>query len=124
MNFIKGLGLTIEEDSIIQKIFRTSPPRFYSKLSILEGITSLDKLTENESHGVLTTYEMRTDKYSGFKKEVIFKAMRKYKNNKHEFKKSSDIFDEKEANFMRKLKRGHGNYKGKFPFKCFKCGRT
>ena len=31
--------------------------------------------------------------------------------------------DEEEANFVRKLKRGQGKYKGKLPFKCFKCGR-
>lgn len=26
-------------------------------------------------------------------------------------------------NFVRKLKRGYGKYKGKFPFKCFNCGK-
>jgi hypothetical protein len=31
--------------------------------------------------------------------------------------------DTKEAQFMRKLKRGSDKYKGKPPFKCFNCGR-
>jgi hypothetical protein len=29
-----------------------------------------------------------------------------------------------EAQFVRKLKRGSGKYKGKLPFKCFNCGRV
>ena len=33
------------------------------------------------------------------------------------------MFDEEEANCFRKLKTGHGKYKGMLPFKCFKCGR-
>jgi hypothetical protein len=35
----------------------------------------------------------------------------------------SDISDEEEANFIRKLKKGSGKYKGKLPFKCFNCGK-
>ena len=27
------------------------------------------------------------------------------------------------SNFVRKIKRGIGRYKGKLPFKCFNCGR-
>ena len=34
------------------------------------------------------------------------------------------MLDDDEANFVRKLKRGQGKYKGKLPFKCFKCGRV
>jgi hypothetical protein len=32
--------------------------------------------------------------------------------------------DVEEANFVRKLKRGSGKYKGKLPFKCFNCGEV
>jgi hypothetical protein len=31
--------------------------------------------------------------------------------------------DEIEANFVRRLKKGSGKYQGKFPFKCFNCGK-
>jgi hypothetical protein len=31
--------------------------------------------------------------------------------------------DEEMANFVRKLKRGTGKYKGKLPLKCFNCGK-
>ena len=32
--------------------------------------------------------------------------------------------NEEESNFVRNLKIGQAKYKGKFPFKCFKCGRV
>jgi hypothetical protein len=35
----------------------------------------------------------------------------------------SDISDEEEANFIRKIKKGFGKYKRKLPFKCFNCGK-
>jgi hypothetical protein len=36
----------------------------------------------------------------------------------------SDISDEEEANFIRKLQKGSGKYKGKLPFKCFNYGKV
>jgi hypothetical protein len=35
----------------------------------------------------------------------------------------SDISYVEEANFIKKLQKGFGKYKGKLPFKCFNCGR-
>jgi hypothetical protein len=35
----------------------------------------------------------------------------------------SNISYEEVANFIRKLKKGSGKYKGKLPFKCFNCGK-
>jgi hypothetical protein len=34
-----------------------------------------------------------------------------------------NISDVEEANFIKKLHKGSGKYKGKLPFKCFNCGR-
>ena len=48
---------------------------------------------------------------------------RKSKCRKHDTKEPSDISDEEEENYVRNIKRGRGMYKGKFPFKCFKCCR-
>ena len=31
--------------------------------------------------------------------------------------------DVAEAKFVRRMKKGSGKYKGKMPFKCFKCGK-
>ena len=57
------------------------------------------------------------------KKKILLKPQGNQKCSKHEDKDPSNISDKEETNFVRKLKRGHGKYKGKFPFKCFKCGR-
>lgn len=58
-------------------------------------------------------------------REVAFKASKKTRNKGHkEEETSDDEWDEpEEANFVRKLKKGTGRYKGKLSFKCFNCGR-
>ena len=47
------------------------------------------------------------------------------KNKEH---KSSDYsnyeWDAEEANFVRKIKKGYGKYKGKLPFKCSNCWKV
>ena len=62
VNSIKGLGETIEEDSVVQKILRTFPPHFNSKVSVLKDRTNLDDLTKDELHEILIVYEIRTEK--------------------------------------------------------------
>ena len=50
--------------------------------------------------------------------EVVFKVTNKEKNNEHESNKSvSKESNEEEENFVKKLKRGHEKYKGRFPSK-------
>ena len=58
-------------------------------------------------------------------REETFKSSKKIRNKGHKEEESSDDeWEEKEeANFVRKIKRGIGRYKGKLPFKCFNCGR-
>ena len=72
----------------MQKIPSIVPPRFNSKVLVLEDTTNMDKLTKDE--------------------------------HKNPF----DVSNEEEANFVRKIKRGCGKYKGELPFKCFECGRV
>ena len=59
INAIRGLGVVVVEESIVQKILRTFPSRFDSKVSVLEDRTNLNELTRYELHKILTTYEMR-----------------------------------------------------------------
>lgn len=42
-------------------MLRSLPLRFHDKVSCLEERKDLDSLTMDELHGILTTYEMRTD---------------------------------------------------------------
>ena len=60
MNIIRGLGEKIEESTIVQKILRSLPMRFDSKILVIEERTDLDTMTVDELHGTLTAYEMRT----------------------------------------------------------------
>ena len=59
MNTMRGLGEQVENTPLSQKIFTYLPMRFDSKVSSLEERKDLDKLRMDESHGILTTYEMR-----------------------------------------------------------------
>jgi len=61
VNNIKGLGEKIEGSIIIQKILRSLPMRFDSKISAIEERLDLETMTVDELHGILTTYEMRTE---------------------------------------------------------------
>jgi hypothetical protein len=110
---MKGLGEMIEEYFLVQKILRSLPDRFNSKVSAIEEITDLNTLTLDQLLGTLTAYEMRITKGKSTTREASFKV---------EKNTDSDI-DEIEANFVRRLKKGSGKYKGKPPFKCFNCGK-
>ena len=70
---------------------------------------------------------MRTEQEKPSKKKASFKVSKKTKKKNQETKScsscSDDSDDEEEANFVRKLKRGTGKFKGKLPFKYFQCGR-
>jgi hypothetical protein len=123
VNTIRGLGEKVEEPMIVQKVLRSLPLRFDAKVSTIEEMKDLDSLTMDELHGILTAYEMRTKKENPTLKEATFKASKKTKGHKS-CDCSSHESDTEEAQFVRKLKRGSGKYKGKLPFKCFNCGRV
>ena len=119
-NAIRGLGEEIEDQVIVKKVLRSLTSRFDSKVSAIEEAKNLKTFSIDEMHGSLTAYEMRIGKAKHSDKEAAFKA-----NNCTKAKTDSDDeeqSDEAEANFVRKLKRGKGKYKGKLPFKCFNCG--
>ena len=57
-NTIKGLGETIDEKFIVQKVLMTLPSRFDPKISSIEEMKDLDSLKMDKLHGILTAYEM------------------------------------------------------------------
>jgi hypothetical protein len=113
VNTMKGLGETITDSFLIHKILRSLPDIFNSKVSAIEEIADLKTLTLDQLLGTLTAYEMRITKGKSTTREAYFKV---------EKNTDSDI-DEIEANFVRRLKKGSGKYKGKPPFKCFNSGK-
>ena len=61
VNIIIGLGGEIEGSVIAQKILRSLPMRFDSKISAIEERSDMGTMTVNELHGILTAYEMRIE---------------------------------------------------------------
>jgi hypothetical protein len=62
VNTMKGLGENIDEVVVVQKVLRSLPSRLDAKVSAIEELHDLDKLTMDRLHGILTAYEMRTKK--------------------------------------------------------------
>jgi hypothetical protein len=113
VNAMKALGEKIEEPSLVQKILRSLPDRFNPKVSAIEELNDLKALAFDQLLGTLTAYEMRIVKDKPTSREASFKA------DKNEDSEPDEI----EEKFVRRLKKGSGKYQGKFPFKCFNCGR-
>jgi len=60
-NDIRGLGEELDETLVLQKVLRSLPLRYDAKVSVIEKNRDLTKMTMDELHGSLTTYEMITD---------------------------------------------------------------
>jgi hypothetical protein len=113
VNAMKGLGENIEEPFLVQKILRSLLDKFNSKVSTIEELSDLKTLSIDRLLGTLTAYEMRINKDKSSTREASFK----------EDKNTDSELDDIEAKFVRRLKKGSGKYQGKFPFKCFNCGK-
>ena len=62
VNSIRGLGGLIKERKVVDKLHRTMPIKYDSKVSTLEERDDLDLMKVHELHGIFTTYQMRTGK--------------------------------------------------------------
>ena len=56
VNAIRGLGETIEDIYIVDKVLRTLPMAYNPKVSTLEDRQDIEKITLDELYGILTTY--------------------------------------------------------------------
>eukprot|EP00253_Pinus_taeda_P021264 PITA_21264 len=119
VNCMKNLGEEIKEVVVVEKVLRSLSPRFESKVSAIEEKENLQHLKMSQLHGILTVYEMR--KGGPFdRREDALKA-----SGKGEYYESGHgSEEEEESNFVRNLQRGTRRFRGKFPFKCFACGRV
>jgi len=123
VNAIWGLGDKIEDFVIMKKVLHSLLEKYNSKFFPIEEPKDMNTSSMDELHGSLTAYEMRIAKEKPSNKEVAFKAKQKAKEKpKPDSDKDSNAL---KAHFIRKLKKGgKGKYKGKLPFKCFKCGHV
>lgn len=120
VNSLKGLDKKVEESTIVQKVLRSLPGRFDSKISTIEEAKDPDTLKMDEVHGILTAYEMRKGGPSS--KDAAFKAsMSKKGKERNDCSDESDVESEL-ARFIQKLKKG-SKLKGKYPLIYFKCGK-
>jgi hypothetical protein len=62
INTMKGLGENIEETIIVHKVLISLTSILDAKVSTIEEMHELDKLTMDRLHGIITSYEMRTRK--------------------------------------------------------------
>ena len=78
----------------------------------------------DELHGILTVYEMETSSENPSRKEAAFKVVKRdNKKVENEVSNHEDSEDDvEEDDFVKNLRRGSGNCKGKLPLKCFDCG--
>lgn len=81
INPLKGLSEIVEESTIVQKVLRSLPERFDSKVSAIEEMKELDDLKLDKLHGILISHEMR--KGIPNTKEATFKASRTLKKGKN-----------------------------------------
>jgi hypothetical protein len=113
VNAMKGIGEEFEDSLLVQKILRSLPDKFNPKVSAIEELDDLKTLSIDQLLGTLTAYEMRINKDKSSTREASFK----------EDKNIDSKFDDIEAKFVRRLKKGSGKYQGKLPFKFFNCGK-
>lgn len=79
VNVIRGLGEDIKYSFVVQKVLRSLPSRYNAKISAIEEAIYLSKITVDDLHGILTSYQMRIVGEDTFKREVTFKTTRKEK---------------------------------------------
>jgi hypothetical protein len=101
--------------------------RFDPKISTLEERSYLNSISMDKLHGILTTYEIRTEQENPDIKEAAFKTSKKSKQkgmHKEEHNNNSDVSedDEEVANFVKTLnKEVDSSYRCKFLLICLNC---
>ncbi|XP_059064161.1 uncharacterized protein LOC131856399 [Cryptomeria japonica] len=101
INAIRGLVEDIEDKDIVQKVMRSLPSKYDSKLSAIEELKELNTLTMNDLHGILISYEMRACSDETIHKESAFKVEKKNKETQ----------------------KGVRKIQGQTTFKCFNYGK-
>ena len=104
VNSIKGLGVDVRQNEIVEKILTTIPMLYNPKVSTLEDWENLKDLTMDELYGILIAYELRLGHENLPKGEAAFKVLKKTKNQKQKSQTSHhEESDVEEAKFIKKL---------------------
>lgn len=71
VNSMQALGEEVKETLVVEKILRSLPMKFNSKIYAIEERKDLDKLKKDELHGILTANEMIIGSNESKKKNSI-----------------------------------------------------
>ena len=71
VNAIRGIGGEIKEKDAVDKVLRTLPMKYDSKVSTLEEWDDIELMTVDELHGIFASYEMRTKLDHQIKKQHL-----------------------------------------------------
>lgn len=89
----------------MHKVLSSLPSIFYPKVSAIEEITNLKKISMDALHEIITAYEMRVEKEKSSLKEVAFKE-----SNETIIQTTHDVSSyeshEKESQFVSNVKKG------------------
>ena len=59
INVVRGLGETVLDRDIVDKVLRTLPMAYNPKMSTIEDRENISSLTLDELYGILVAYELR-----------------------------------------------------------------
>jgi hypothetical protein len=82
INSIRGLGVEVSRNELVEKILRMLPILYNPKVSALEDRENLDKLTMDELYGILIANELILGYENPSQGEETFKVIKKTKNQK------------------------------------------
>ncbi|XP_057821138.1 uncharacterized protein LOC131033861 [Cryptomeria japonica] len=103
------IGGKLDEDEAVEKVLRSLPKYYSSKVYVIEECKDLEKYTMDQLYGVLTAFEMRGFELDNPKKEVAFKTYKKLEDD-------ADLNVEPNVegeNFVRRLEKGTDKYEAK-----------
>eukprot|EP00253_Pinus_taeda_P002600 PITA_02600 len=83
VNCMKNMGEEIKEVTLVEKVLRSLPAKFESKVSAIEEKKDPKTITMTQLHGILTAFEMRQGGPLDMR-EVAFKASAKGKEELNE----------------------------------------
>lgn len=112
VNEIRG---TMDDEDVIEKILMTILVSYNDKILVIEETYDPKKFTKEDLFGILIAFEVRKFGKDKYKSET---AIKEFEGGPYDEERSNEM----EANFVRKLKKGTGKYKGMLPFKRFRCG--
>ena len=98
VNFTLNLGESIAESKIVRKILRSLPKRFHAKITAIEEVKDIDKISLTELVGNLRTNEMGSGSMGkgGKSKNLAFKGIEEEIEDSEDEDESEDEDDDED----------------------------